>query len=86
MHWPNRYCGTGQMLMERAKWSLCLEDCIEIEMSAFRTIGEWLEDSGWTSALVEADITSPGTADSFLKASHLTRMFIRLQLAVCTSS
>ena len=40
---------------------------LHIEMAAFRTIGDWLEDSGWMSALVEADITSPGTADSFLK-------------------
>ena len=46
---------------------------LHIEMCAFKTIGDWLEESGWTSALVEADITSAGTADSFLKASHLTR-------------
>ena len=42
-------------------------------MAAFKTIGNWLDGRGWTSALVEADITTPGTADSFLKASHLTR-------------
>ena len=46
---------------------------IHIEMTALRTIGDWLEESGWTSALVEAGIASPDTADSFLKASHLTR-------------
>ena len=28
---------------------------------------------GWTTALAEADIASSGVADSFLKASHLTR-------------
>ena len=46
---------------------------LHIEMAAFRTIGDLLDGSGWTSALVESDLTTPGTADSFLKASHLTR-------------
>jgi hypothetical protein len=35
--------------------------------------GDYLEASGWTSALTEAGITFSGTADSFLKVSHLTR-------------
>lgn len=37
---------------------------LHIEMAAFRRIGGWLEESGWTNAFVEADISSPGTADS----------------------
>jgi len=32
-----------------------------------------LKESGWTSALVQAGIATTGTADSFLKVSHLTR-------------
>ena len=32
-----------------------------------------LDSSGWTTALCEAGIATSGTADSFLKASHLTR-------------
>ena len=32
-----------------------------------------LEASDWTTALAEADVASSGTADSFLKVSHLTR-------------
>ena len=36
-------------------------------------LSSWLEKSRCTSALVQADIASPGTADSFLEASHLTR-------------
>ena len=35
--------------------------------------GIHLEDSGWTSALIQAEIASSGTAASFLKAAHLTR-------------
>ena len=34
---------------------------------------DWLEDSGWVEALVQAKVASAGIADSFLKASHVTR-------------
>ncbi len=33
----------------------------------------WLDCSGWTAALVLAGITSSGTADSFIKVSHVTK-------------
>ena len=46
---------------------------LHIEMALWNTIGELLEDSGWTNALCEAAVANPGTADSFLKASHLSR-------------
>ena len=36
-------------------------------------IWKWLDSSGWTAALVQADIATPGKADSFLKASHVSR-------------
>lgn len=36
-------------------------------------LGDWLEDSGWTNSLVQAEIASPGTADSFIHASHMTK-------------
>ena len=35
-------------------------------------LGGWLEDSGWTGALVQANVASPGTADPFVKASDIT--------------
>ena len=31
-----------------------------IEMAALKTLGDWLQDSGWCSALVEAEIASSG--------------------------
>ena len=46
---------------------------LHIEMALWKTFGDYLESSGWTNALVQAGITSSGAADSFLKASHLTR-------------
>ena len=46
---------------------------LHIEMAMWNTFGDYLESSGWTSALIQAGIASMGTADSFLKSSHLTR-------------
>jgi len=46
---------------------------LHIEMALLKAIGGWLEDSGWTSALVDANVSSSGTAESFIKASSITR-------------
>jgi len=43
------------------------------ELAALKALGSWIEDSGWTSVLVQAGVITPGTADSFLKASHVSR-------------
>lgn len=42
-------------------------------MAGLTVIGDWLEDAGWVEALVKAKVASPGTADSFLHASRVTR-------------
>ena len=36
-------------------------------------LGNLLEDSGWASALTQGDIASSGTADTFIKAIHVTK-------------
>ena len=46
---------------------------LHTEMALWNTLGDVLEGSGWTAALPLADIASSGTADSYLKATHLTR-------------
>lgn len=46
---------------------------LHIEMAMWTTFGDYLEGSGWTNVLTQAGIASSGTADSFLKTSHLTR-------------
>ena len=43
------------------------------EMAMWSTFGSYLEGSGWTTALIQAGVASSGTAENFLKASHLTR-------------
>lgn len=47
--------------------------CLHVEMALWKTIGDFLECSGWTDALSNAGVASSGTAASFLKCSHLTR-------------
>ena len=46
---------------------------LHIEMAALKTLGNLLDGSGWTGALVRARVATTGTADSFLKSSHVTR-------------
>ncbi|KAK3926365.1 Centromere-associated protein E [Frankliniella fusca] len=46
---------------------------MHIELVSLRVAGQWLDGSGWTSALVEAGVTTQGRADATIKASHLTR-------------
>ncbi len=45
---------------------------LHIEMASLKTLGDLLDGSGWTAALAQADVATSGTADSFLKASHVT--------------
>jgi len=45
---------------------------LHIQLAMWKTFGDYLEGSGWTNALTQVRIASAGSADSFLKASHLT--------------
>ena len=56
---------------------------LHIEMCVLKCLGNWLENSGWTNVLVQAKLASPGVADSFLKASHVTRSRHAHQVTVC---
>ena len=42
-------------------------------MALWKMVGDLLEGSGWCSALTESSVATAGTAESFLKAAHLTR-------------
>ena len=47
---------------------------LHIETALWSVLGDLLDESGWTTALSEAEVASFGmVADSFLKATHLTR-------------
>ena len=53
-------------------------------MTAMKSIGSILEDSGWTCALVEAGVAYCGTADSFLSATNVTRTRQAHQITACS--
>ena len=59
---------------------------LHIEMALWNVFGDYLADSGWTTALTEAGIASSGTADSFLKSSHLARTRHAHQVTVAALS
>ncbi|ELU07992.1 hypothetical protein CAPTEDRAFT_216620 [Capitella teleta] len=46
---------------------------LHIEMTLLKILGDWLNESGWTSALVQAGMASPGTANSFIHGSHVSK-------------
>ena len=46
---------------------------LHVGMAFLKALGGWLDGSGWTSALPEANVASPGTAVFFLKAAMVTR-------------
>ena len=74
-HWPEFYGEDKFVIMFGG---------LHIEMAALKSIGTLLRDSGWTGALVEAGIASPGTADSFLTASSITRTRQMHQITACS--
>ena len=57
---------------------------LHIEMAALKSLGSLLYKSGWTGALVEADVPSSGTAESFLSAASVTRTRQMHQVAACS--
>ena len=57
---------------------------LHIEMAMLKLLGDWLEDSGWTNAVVQADIASAGTANSFINVSHVTKTCHALQVTAAS--
>ena len=71
MRLPRRSNGTGQQHMGK-KTLVVMFGVLHTELAALKAIGNWLEGSGWSNGLVQAEVTTPGTADSFLKATHVS--------------
>lgn len=63
---------------------------LHIEMAMLTLLGDWLEDSCWRNALIQANIASSGTANSFIHASHVTKVRhthqVKLQACMYTPS
>ena len=56
-----------------------------MELTVDKCLSNWLEGSGWTMAVTNSGIASGGTADSFLKMSHLGRTKNAYQLTAAVS-
>lgn len=56
---------------------------LHIEMAYLKVLGQWLERSGWVASLVDAGLVRSGTADSFLKATHVTRTQRAHEITAC---
>ena len=55
---------------------------LHMKMAALKAPGDWLRGSGWVQALVQADIASSKTADSFLHATHVAHTRRALQVTL----
>ena len=68
-------------IMKKLQWShpglvgnmVVMMGGFHIEKQLFKCIGDLLERSGWSTAIVEAGIARQGSADALLKAVHVTR-------------
>lgn len=57
---------------------------LHIEMAFLKVLGDLLEGSGWTGVLVQSGLATPGTAESYLKACHVTRTRRAHQITACS--
>lgn len=68
-------------IMKKLQWShpglvgnmVVMLGGFHIEKHLLKCLGDLLERSGWSTATAEAGITSQGTADALLKATHFIR-------------
>ena len=72
--WPQKYGESRFVIMFGG---------LHLEMAALKSLGHLLEGSGWTPALVQAGVAKSGTADSFIKAAHVTRTRRAHQVTAC---
>ena len=59
---------------------------LHLEIGLWIALGDLLASSGWTDGLVDADVATSGTADYFLKCTHITRTRHAHQLTVLALS
>ena len=59
---------------------------LHVEKALWTALGKFLNGSGWTEILTEAEIATSGTVDSFLKSSHITRTRHVHQISALTLS
>lgn len=56
---------------------------LHVEMAALKTVGQWLEESGWSAVIIESNFAATGCADALLKASYVSRTRNAHQVTAC---
>ena len=56
---------------------------LHIKMTLLKCIGDLPNRRGWTSAISQVNIATPGTAESFLEASHVKKTARAHQVTAC---
>ena len=56
---------------------------LHIKLAILKVLGCWLDESGWNQVLVDANVASSGTAESFLSVSHITKTRRAHQVTMC---
>ena len=72
--WPEEY--------EEESFVMML-GCLHIKMALLKACGDLLDGSGWTSAIMQAQIATAGTSNSFLKAVHGKKADRAHQITAC---
>ena len=57
---------------------------LHIEMNLLKLLGDWLRESGWTTALLRSELTTSGRADAMLSGAHVTRTRYAHQVTAAT--
>ena len=73
-NWPDQFGESHLLLMLGG---------LHTEMAALKALGDLLDGSGWTTALVNANVTTDGRADALLHASHVTQTRRAHQVTAC---
>uniref|UniRef100_H3APT7 Uncharacterized protein n=1 Tax=Latimeria chalumnae TaxID=7897 RepID=H3APT7_LATCH len=55
---------------------------LHIEMAVLHMLGEWLDGSGWSMALIEAGVATSGKAGALISSSHIKQTHYTHQVAV----
>ena len=78
---PNKSNGCGQKNIEES--FVIMLGGLHTKMALLKAIGDLLNGSGWTSELVQAEIATAGTSNSFLKAVHVKKTARAYQITFC---
>ena len=78
---PNKSNGCGRKNIEES--FVIMLGGLHTKMALLKAIGDLLNGSGWTSELVQAEIATAGTSNSFLKAVHVKKTARAYQITFC---